>query len=226
MKQFVYCFLLFFYFSCSLNKPSVSFITYKRVIIELDSGRLVEKLSLFLRFNDEDGTDDYESMTLIKKGEGFYWHVTRDSSYFFKSNEDSKSSFLVGTNKISYPFGKIPLGDYELLVSDMQGNKVRSFFSINDASNMTRLNAFLTINGERWEVEVKDESYYTYFYLLLLGADKQPIFLNKLSVNKNSNISETLESLKQSYPDARYIQLCAENSLRTQGFISKPLSIY
>lgn len=91
---------------------------------------------------------------------------------------------------------------------------------------MTRLNAFLTINGERWEVEVKDESYYTYFYLLLLGADKQPIFLNKLSVNKNSNISETLESLKQSYPDARYIQLCAENSLRTQGFISKPLSIY
>lgn len=229
MKKFRYlCLILSFfplYVACSVNKPNVSSFSYKRVTVELDNGKMSERLSIFLRFSDEDGTNDYESMTLIQKDMQLYWHITRTITSFFKSDYDDKNSFLVGTNKIAHPLGKIPLGDYELQVSDLQGNKVVRLFSIADQSKLSRLEATLTVDAEKWEVKVGNEALYSRFYLLLLGADRQPVFLKTLAVSNNSNISDSISSLKNEWQDVRYLQLCAENSSRTQGYLARPIEL-
>lgn len=220
-----FLFLILLFFSCSVNKPSVSSLSYKRVTVELDNGRHTERLSIFLRFRDEDGTNDYESMTLIQKNMQLYWHITRNLTSFFKSDYDDKYSLLVGTNKIAYPQGKIPLGDYELQVSDMQGNKIGRLFSISDESKISPLQARLTIAEGKWKVQVQDEKNYSHFYLLLLGADRQPVFLKTLSVVENSSVEEPIEQLKKDWPDARYLQLCAENNSRTMGYLARPIGL-
>ena len=229
MKIFFYLFLTLHVFSfcvaCSVNKPNVSSLSYKRVTVELDNGRMSERMSIFLRFSDEDGTNDYESMTLIQNDMQLYWHITRTITSFLKSDYDDKNSFLVGTNKIAHPLGKMPLGNYELQVSDLQGNKVIRLFSISEESRLVRLNATLTVDAGKWEVNVGNEVLYSRFYLLLLGADRQPVFLKTLAVSNNSNISDSISSLKSDWPDARYLQLCAENSSRTQGYLARPIEL-
>lgn len=229
MKKFFYLalFLPLFslYVACSVNKPNVSSLSYKRVTVELDNGKMSERLSIFLRFSDEDGTNDYESMTLIQKDMQLYWHITRTITSFFKSDYDEKNSFLVGTNKIAHPLGKIPLGEYELQVSDLQGNKVARFFSIDEESKFSRLDATLTVDGDKWEVSVGNEVLYSRFYLLLLGADRQPVFLKTLAVGNNSTIADSISSLKNEWSDARYLQLCAENPSRTQGYLARPIEL-
>ena len=225
MKYCLYLLCVFFFFSCSVNNPSISSLSYKRVTVELDNGQRTERLSLFLRFRDEDGVNDYESMTLIQKNMQLYWHITRNFTHFFKSDYDDKYSLLVGTNKIAHPTGKIPLGDYELQVCDMQGNKVVRLFSISDEHKLSPLNATLSIKDGKWKVEVKDEKNYSYFYLLLLGADRQPVFLKTLSVAENTSIEESVETLKKDWSDARYLQLCAENVSRTKGYLARPIEL-
>jgi putative lipoprotein len=226
MKRSIYIFLILFFVSCSINKPYISSLSCKRVILELDNGRVTERLSLFVRFNDEDGINDYDSMTLFQKNTGLYWHINRSLSSFFRTDYEDKNSFIVGTNKIVYPLGKFPLGEYEVQVKDMQGNKVVRFFTIDDELKVSHLNATLKIEDGKWEVKVEDEVLFTRFYLLLLGADRQPVFLKTISVSSNSSISDSVESLKNEMPDARYIQLCAENAQRNKGYLAKPIQLY
>lgn len=194
--------------------------------MELDSGRVTERLSLFVRFNDEDGVNDYDSMTLFQKNTGLYWHINRNLSSFLKTDYEDKNSFIVGTNKIVYPLGKFPLGEYEVQVQDMQGNKVVRFFTIDDELKVSHLNATLKVENGKWEVKVEDEVLFTRFYLLLLGADRQPVFLKTINVTSNSSISESLETLKNEASDARYVQLCAENAQRNKGYLAKPIQLY
>ncbi|MGP1438133.1 MAG: hypothetical protein ACTTKH_03575 [Treponema sp.] len=192
----------------------------------MDNGKVTERLSVFIRFTDEDGVNDYDSMTLFQKDMQLYWHINRSISSFFKTDYEDKNSFLVGTNKIAHPLGKIPLGEYEVQVLDMQGNKVVRFFSIDDELKLSHLNASLKIENERWEVKVGDETLFTRFYLLLLGADRQPVFLKTISVSTNGEISDTVESLQAESGDARYVQLCAENAQRNKGYLAKPIQLY
>ena len=226
MKTFFYSSLILFFISCSVNKPYLSGISYKRLIVELDSGRVTERLSIFVRFNDEDGVNDYDSMTLFQKNTGLYWHINRNLSSFLKTDYEDKNSFIVGTNKIVYPLGKFPLGEYEVQVQDMQGNKVVRFFTIDDELKVSHLNATLKVENGKWEVKVEDEVLFTRFYLLLLGADRQPVFLKTINVTSNSSISESLETLKNEASDARYVQLCAENAQRNKGYLAKPIQLY
>ena len=225
MKKFLYLILLLFFISCSVNKPKISSLSYKRVVVELDNGNITERLSIFLRFSDEDGTNDYESMSLTQKKMRLYWHITRSLTSFFKSDYDDKNSFMVGTNKIAHPLGKIPLGDYELEVYDMQGNKVVRLFSINEASTLSKIKASLKIDDNKWKVKVENEELYTRFYLLLLGADRQPVFLKTLSLGKNENMEDSIENLKRDWPNTRYLQLCAENASKTQGYLARPVEL-
>ena len=226
MKRVIPLFIILLFVSCSVNKPSMSSISCKRIIVELDNGRVTERLSLFVRFSDEDGINDYDSMTLFQKDTALYWHISRSLSSFFKTDYEDKNSFMVGTNKIVHPFGKIPLGEYEVQVQDMQGNKVVRFFRIDDELKLSHLNATLTIENGKWEVNVGDEVLFTRFYLLLLGADRQPVFLKTITASANSKTNASIEELKNECPDARYIQLCAENSQRNKGYLAKPLQLY
>ena len=226
MKKFFYLFLILFCISCSVNKPYVSSLSCKRVIVELDNGNVTERLSLFVRFNDEDGINDYDSMTLFQKDTALYWHITRSLSSFFKTNYEDKNTFIVGTNKIVYPLGRFPLGEYEVQVQDMQGNKIVRFFKIDDELKLSHLDATLTIENGIWNVKVGDEALFTRFYLLLLGADRQPIFLKTINVSSNGQVSDSIESLKSESPDARYVQLCAENPQRNKGYLAKPIQLY
>ncbi len=226
MKKLFYFSLILFFISCSINKPYISSLSCKRLVVELDSGRVTERLSVFVRFNDEDGANDYDSMTIFQKNTGLYWHINRSLSSFFKTDYEDKNSFVVGTNKIVYPLGRFPLGEYEVQAQDMQGNKVSYLFTIDDELNASQLNATLKIEAEKWEVKVENETLFTRFYLLLLGADRQPVYLKTINVSSNSSISDALEELKNEAPDARYVQLCAENAQRNKGYLAKPIQLY
>ena len=85
MKNLFYFSLILFFISCSINKPYISSLSCKRLVVELDSGRVTERLSVFVRFNDEDGANDYDSMTIFQKNTGLYWHINRSLSSFFKT---------------------------------------------------------------------------------------------------------------------------------------------
>lgn len=226
MKTIIYFLLTIpalFFCSCSLNKPSISNLSVKRLAVETENSGLAERLSVFFEFNDKDGVNDYDSFTVVQKDTGLYWKFNRDNTVFFKENSGQENSLKMGTNKIAYPFGKIPLGEYILTARDLAGQESVKSFQISGEFKTPSMPISLTVKNGRWELSVTEGTEYNFITLIFLGADRQPLKIKKIGRAENKLISGLSEELQQEVSNARYIQASAENGERNKGFLTKPV---
>ncbi len=229
-KNIFKIFIIFFsisFFSCAQRPPVISKLSVKRLGVETNSEKLLERLSVFLLFSDENGRDDYNSIRITHKESGLYWQLNRDNSSFFISAkaEDEKEKFWLGSNKIAHPSGRMPLGEYSIVVDDLAGNQSVKNIHLKDETNLSALPFSFNIEGESCKIKNSDVQYKK-FYLILLGADRQPIFVKELGEIFDQDYTGNLAALKKEYSDARYIQCMAENSQATISFLTKPYSLF
>lgn len=234
MKKFIIIFfsisIIFLSFACSLSKPTIAELSVKRLEIENDSDLLIERLSVFLLFRDEDEREDYNSILVIHKESGLSWSLNRNNSSFFVSEdvskEELKKRIWVGSNKISYPLGKMPLGEYSIIVEDLAGNRAISSIILRTETEFSKIPFSFTSDGSTWKITNNTEASFNNYSLILLGADKQPIYVKSLGNINSEEFSGELLSLKEEYADARYIQCLVENSQKTIAYLSKSYKIY
>ncbi len=221
---------IFLIFACSANKPIISDLSVKKLEIENDSELLIERLSVFLLFKDEDGRQDYNSIILIHKESGLSWTLNRNNSSFFtsetKSEDQAKKILWAGSNNIANPLGKFPSGDYSIIVEDLSGNRAIRNISLESENNLSKLPFTFEVTQDSWNIENIEESNFRNYSLILLGSDKQPIFVKILENNSLNKQNGNLKELKEKYPDARYIQCLAENSQKTIAYLSKAIKLY
>lgn len=214
--------------SCSFDKPEIPELSVKILKIETDAGTIEERLSLFLMYKDENGRNDYSSIQLVHLESGLTWVLNRENTSFFSSSQlrasDSEKTLWAGSNKIASPFGQIPIGEYSVVLEDLSGNRVIKKLTLKEPEMLLSIPFVFRIQDGRWRIEASENSTFKTFFLILLGADKQPLFVQGLP--EGSKLEDSIASLLEKYPDTRYIQCMAQNAQGDTAYLTKYHSLY
>lgn len=228
LKKTLFFFIAALLFSCSFDKPDIPELSVKILKVETDAGTVKERLSVFLMYKDENGRNDYSSIQLVHLESGLTWVLNRENTSFFSSSQlrasDSEKTLWAGSNKIASPFGQIPIGEYSIVLEDLSGNRAIKKITVKEPETPLSKPFVFQIQNGRWKVEGAEDSAFQSFFLILLGADKQPLFVQVLP--PGSKHEDSISSLLEKYPDARYIQCMAQNSQGDTAYLTKYHSLY
>ena len=221
-------FILVILFSCSFENPEMPELSVKIIKIETDADTIEERLSVFLKYRDENGRNDYSSIQLVHLESGLTWVLNRENTSFFSSSQlrasDSEKTLWAGSNKIASPFGQIPIGEYSIVLEDLSGNRAIKKITVKEPETPLSKPFVFQIQDGRWKVEGAEDSAFQTFFLILLGADKQPLFVQGLP--EGSKLEDSIASLLEKYPDTRYIQCMAQNAQGDTAYLTKYHSLY
>ena len=214
--------------SCSFDKPEIPELSVKILKIETDTGTIEERLSVFLMYKDENGRNDYSSIQLVHLESGLTWVLNRENTSFFSSSQlrasDSEKTLWAGSNKIASPFGQIPIGEYSVVLEDLSGNRTIKKLTLKEPEMLLSIPFVFRIQDGRWRIEAFENATFKTFFLILLGADKQPLFVQGLP--EGSKLEDSISSLLEKYPDTRYIQCMAQNAQGDTAYLTKYHSLY
>ncbi|MEL3913115.1 hypothetical protein [Treponema pedis] len=225
---FIFIAFIFLQINCSFKPPVISEFSIKRLLVETENENFAERLSVFSLYTDEDGKNDYNSVTVIHTESGLSWVLNRNNSSFFISADNTENAgqkkLYAGSNKIAPPSGGFPEGTYSLIAEDLSGNRDIKTFSLNKTEEKRALPFSFNITENSWTVQTHENTELFEFSLILLGADKQPIFAKKLDLSAEMN--GNLLQLKEEYGDARYIQCMLEFANNNFAYLTKPYKLY
>ncbi|UTC88078.1 hypothetical protein [Treponema denticola] len=228
LKKTLFFFIAALLLSCSFDKPEIPELSVKILKIETDTGTIEERLSVFLMYKDENGRNDYSSIQLVHLESGLTWVLNRENTSFFSSSQlrasDSEKTLWAGSNKIASPFGQIPIGEYSVVLEDLSGNRTIKKLTLKEPEMVSSIPFVFRIQDGRWRIEASENSTFKTFFLILLGADKQPLFVQGLP--EGSKLEDSIASLLEKYPDTRYIQCMAQNAQGDTAYLTKYHSLY
>ena len=213
------------YASCSFNTPTVVLVKKQRIYSYNQQGALTERLAVFMLLEDGDGRNDYKDLTLREDTTGLEWALHRENTVFLQETGYSKNAQWVGSNKFKYPRCFFPAGQYTLSASDLGGNKTETTFSLQAPQIITFLPFEFTLENEQWTLNITDSSACSYFSLIMLSADLQPLTVYPLQTNGTDRQNGALTMFENRPTDARYIQCFGENTDQSIGFLSTPLPL-
>ncbi|UTC44905.1 hypothetical protein [Treponema sp. OMZ 857] len=213
------------YASCSFNTPTVVLVKKQRIYSYNQQGALTERLAVFMLLEDGDGRNDYKDLTLREDTTGLEWALHRETTVFLQETGYSKNAQWVGSNKFKYPRRFFPAGQYTLSASDLGGNKTETTFSLQAPQIITFLPFEFTLETEQWTLNITDSSACSYFSLIMLSADLQPLTVYQLQTNGTDRQNGALTTFENKPTDARYIQCFGENTDQSIGFLSAPLPL-
>lgn len=213
------------YASCSFNTPTVVLVKKQRIYSYNQQGALTERLAVFMLLEDGDGRNDYKDLTLREDTTGLEWALHRENTVFLQETGYSKNAQWVGSNKFKYPRRFFPAGQYTLSASDLGGNKTETTFSLQAPQTITFLPFEFTLENEQWTLNITDGSACSYFSLIMLSADLQPLTVYPLQTNGTDRQNGALTMFENRPTDARYIQCFGENTDQSIGFLSAPLPL-
>lgn len=213
------------YASCSFNTPTVVLVKKQRIYSYNQQGALTERLAVFMLLEDGDGRNDYKDLTLREDTTGLEWALHRENTVFLQETGYSKNAQWVGSNKFKYPRRFFPAGQYTLSASDLGGNKTETTFSLQAPQIISFLPFEFTLENEQWTLNITDSSACSYFSLIMLSADLQPLTVYPLQTNGTDRQNGALTMFENRPTDARYIQCFGENTDQSIGFLSAPLSL-
>ena len=211
--------------SCSFSTPSVALAKRQRIYSYNQYGGLTERLAAFILLQDSDGRNDYKELTLREDATGLEWSLHRENTVFLQEQGRTKNMQWVGSNKFKYPRRFFPAGQHTLTVSDLGGNKTETTFSLQAPQIITALPFEFTIENAQWTLHITDSGACSYFSLIMLSADLQPLTVHQLQTDGTDWQTGSLETLKNRPRDARYIQCFGENTDQSIGFLSAPLPL-
>lgn len=228
LKKTLFFLIVTLLLSCSFDKPEIPELSVKILKIETDTGTIEERLSVFLMYKDENGRNDYSSIQLVHLESGLTWVLNRENTSFFSSSQlrasDSEKTLWAGSNKIASPFGQIPIGEYSVVLEDLSGNRTIKKLTLKEPEMVSSIPFVFRIQDGRWRIEASENSTFKTFFLILLGADKQPLFVQGLP--EGSKLEDSISSLFEKYPDTRYIQCMAQNAQGDTAYLTKYHSLY
>jgi hypothetical protein len=106
---------------CSEEPPRIIQIFHQiNVVKDLQQQDTYPQLSLFVHTEDDDGTDDIESIYFIEDENELFWRLDDQNWESF----EEQGEFWVGTNRIVMnDYSPLPWGDYRLLIIDAAGER-------------------------------------------------------------------------------------------------------
>lgn len=211
--------------SCSFTAPKILSYSAKRILVEDDKGALNERLSVFLLYNDGDGKNDYNCITVTHIDSSLQWNISRENSLYFtlKNESNNSTKIYIGSNKFAHPLGSFEDGKYRIVSEDLYGNRDTQIFELVKNNFNKVLPFILNFSSKGLSVQIIDTQEKFKYFIVFLGADKQPIFSQDFDVH-GADFIVPLEKIYEDYKDVRYIQCVAERTDGTFAYISKAYS--
>jgi len=177
--------------ACTGSPPEILEVLWEiRLERDRDSGLVSESLSLFVKPNDPDGTEDLEEMFLIQDQEELFWRLDPDSW----SQSGSGSDLWIGSNNLRLPDGaRFPDGEYRILLRDVSGESAEQSISLR-APSVSEARGYLpqvSVGAESIGIQPRDRDYVLWLY------DLGGTFVSAVPVRRGS---QPLGSLRASYP--------------------------
>jgi hypothetical protein len=113
---------------CSAKPPEIIGLRARVELHALERGGAVERLSVFVTANDEDGRDDLDRMHVIHDDSERYWTLTRDDWMLREEGSDA----WIGANDLALEDdGAIPRGRWRVVLLDSGGDRAEREFIVN-----------------------------------------------------------------------------------------------
>lgn len=220
----VFCFNIlvigfFFLNSCSQSKIEINTLHAKPIYVQGAENELIPRLSLFLTYTNTMGQNDFKRMEVRHKDTGLTWILAPDDVSFFKNNTLDENTFIVGTNKISFPYSELLSGEYVVSIYKLNLDKETQLLSLQAPD--IRYESFPVLSSLN-DKQIKLETTYEIrkCQVILLGVDMQAFYTQNVSVVDHSiNVSTIVAEHK----DAHYLQLLFV--IDENDFLSKIMEI-
>jgi hypothetical protein len=154
---------------CGLKLPEIGTVEWRlelRPAAPLETSAAVggtyESLSVFATVKDEEGLDDIESLWIVHAGEELAWGLT--NATWTRKSEGADTWFGAG-DLIRFDYGPLPRGEYEILVINAAGERVKRLFRVDAAAPQLALPVLSFSDGAVDVVSSWPET-------LLLGFDR------------------------------------------------------
>lgn len=210
----VSCFFLFI--SCTQSKIEIGSLNVKIIQVEKGDGSFIPQMSIFFSYKNELGQNDFSKIKILHIETGITWNINSQDLYFFKNKNLLENEFIVGTNKVAFPYGKVLSGEYKVFVSKLNSESFIKNFSIKK-SNLTETVFPVKVILEGNNAKILTSAEISRCVIMLLAADMQVFYTKELQSSDFKNIS--LNDILTEKDDTRYVQFLFEIS--QNEFLSK-----
>jgi hypothetical protein len=121
--------------SCTSKPPEIHRVLHQlNYVLDRETNRISQKLTLFIVPEDTDGMDDLAYLYLIHDEGELFWTLKKESWL----TSESIGSLWIGSNSFCMPDDSdMPSGEYRILLMDLGGGTDESSFNL-QASNVDR----------------------------------------------------------------------------------------
>ncbi len=150
--------------SCTTHAPEILELFWQiNHRYNVDTDTYAEELAFFVHASDEDGEDDFASVTLLNDSTEFYWILQPEAW----ERPDIPDETWIGHSAIRmYRSEPFPRGAYRVVLTDRAGDRAEStiFISSSVASPEDTEYAALTVVGEEVRISGTNDRWTLWFY--------------------------------------------------------------
>jgi hypothetical protein len=148
--------------SCTSKPPEIHRVLHQlNYVLDRETNRISQKLTLFIVPEDTDGMDDLAYLYLIHDEGELFWTLKKESWL----TSESIGSLWIGSNSFCMPDDSdMPSGEYRILLMDLGGGTDESSFNL-QASNVDRTLLSFPLS------EVRDNTIHVFKISLPIGEN-------------------------------------------------------
>jgi hypothetical protein len=209
--------------SCAQGSPDIRASSVQLLRVQGAAGLFAERLSLFVFFDDSDGTVDYGSISLREEDTGYVWTIRPEDTMVRLRGSDR----WYGTNSLAGPGDEsFPEGEYTLTVTDLVGNEATKVIDLKRPKFPAAAPVKFSIEGDRWKLSLNpDAGDFTVTWLFLLDDQARLLYSWKVPYGGDTHTEGPVANFRTLAAGTASVQCYTENTAGTAGVLLSPVDI-
>lgn len=214
--------IVIFLVSCAQSGPVIHTSTVKLLRVQEESGEFVERLSVFVLFEDDDGIEDFASITVRHDDTGLFWLLEADDTVVRLRGSDRWN----GSSELAPPPGSVfPEGDYTIIAQDLAGNEALQTFSLSRMEFPETLPVRFSLDGDLWTMERNpDDGGFTENYLFVYTDGNRLVHVTKMPAGQQKFFGD-LDTFRRQFEGASRVQCYSETRDGKAGVLLSPVDM-
>lgn len=207
--------------SCSQADPLIRSHLVQLLRVQGPTGQFAERLSVFVLFDDDDGTEDLGQITVTNEDTGLFWNINADEAMTRSRGDD----LWTGSNDLAGPGDRaIPAGAYTIAVSDLAGNESVTSFRLTRPSFPEFSPYSFSISDGLWKLERnKAQSGFDRVWLFLFDKDMNVLYSWRVTESPDGVTTGSVKQFPSYAPGTAAVQCYCENADGSAGVLLTPV---
>jgi hypothetical protein len=219
--SFITFFIAVFFLSCSQSDPVIRSHVVQILRVQGPTGQFAERLSVFVFFEDDDGAEDLERITVMHEESGIFWTIRAGDAMTRSRGDD----LWTGSNNLAGPGDRaIPSGAYSITVNDLAGKESVSTFRLTHPTFPDFSPYSFSITDGQWKLERnRSQSSFERVWLFLYDRDMKILYSWRVTENPDGITSGSVDQLRAFASDTAVVQCYTENIDGSAGVLLTPV---